>query len=148
DNAWARRPYPGDRYAIPFGKARKIREGNQLTIVAWGAMVERAERAATEAEADAEILDLRTLSPWDRAGVLDSVQKTRRCLIVHEDSISAGFGAEIAAILAHEAFFSLDAPIERLATPDVPIPYNVGLMNAVIPGVETIAAKIRALIET
>jgi 2-oxoisovalerate dehydrogenase E1 component len=148
DNAWARRPYPGDRYAIPFGKAKKIREGNRLTIVAWGAMVERAERAATEAETDAEILDLRTLSPWDREAVLESVQITRRCLILHEDTVSAGFGAEIAAVLAREAFFSLDAPIERLATPDVPIPYNVGLMNAVIPSVETIAAKIRELIET
>jgi 2-oxoisovalerate dehydrogenase E1 component len=67
---------------------------------------------------------------------------------VHEDTISAGFGAEIAAVLAREAFFSLDAPIERLATPDVPIPYNVGLMNIVIPGVKTIAAKIRELLET
>ncbi len=111
-------------------------------------MVERAERAATQAQADAEILDLRTLSPWDREQVLDSVKKTRRCLIVHEDTISAGFGAEIAAVLAREAFFSLDAPIERLATPDVPIPYNVGLMNVVIPGVEIIAAKIRELIDT
>jgi 2-oxoisovalerate dehydrogenase E1 component len=148
DNAWARRPYPGDHYALPFGKARKIREGNRLTIVAWGAMVERAERAATEADADAEILDLRTLSPWDREQVLDSVKKTRRCMVLHEDTISAGFGAEIAAVLAREAFFSLDAPIERLATPDVPIPYNVGLMNAVIPNVETIAAKIRDLLET
>jgi len=95
----------------------------------------------------AEIIDLRTLSPWDREAVLQSVRKTRRCLIVHEDTGTAGFGAEISAVVAREAFFSLDAPIERVTTPDVPIPYNVELMNAVIPGVDVIAAKIRDLVE-
>jgi 2-oxoisovalerate dehydrogenase E1 component len=147
DNAWARRPYPGDRFVLPFGKARIIAEGSQLTIVSWGAMVQRCQQAADKAEASAEIIDLRTLTPWDRESVLASVENTRRCLIVHEDTRTAGFGAEIAAVVAHEAFLWLDAPIERIATPDVPIPYNVDLMRAVLPGVDAIAAKIRELIE-
>jgi 2-oxoisovalerate dehydrogenase E1 component len=147
DNAWARRPYPGDQYVVPFGKARVTRAGGRLTIVTWGAMVQRSELAAEQAHADAEIIDLRTLSPWDKDAVLASVRKTRRCLIVHEDTQTAGFGAEIAATLAQEAFLSLDAPIQRVATPDVPVSYNIDLMNAVVPGVATIAAKIQELIE-
>src|SRR5690606_22906067 len=116
--AWARRPYPGDDFIVPFGKAKLIRPGAELTIVTWGAMVERCEQAANESGIDAEVLDLRTLMPWDREAVLASVGKTRRCLIVHEDNLTAGFGAEIAATVAKEAFFNLDAPIERLAMPD------------------------------
>jgi 2-oxoisovalerate dehydrogenase E1 component len=147
DNAWARRPYPGDQYLLPFGQAKFIQEGTELTIVTWGAMVQRCELAAKQAQASAEIIDLRTLSPWDREAVVSSVQKTRRCLIVHEDTGTAGFGAEVAAVVAREAFLSLDAPVERIATPDVLIPYNVTLMNAVIQAVEQIATKIRELIE-
>jgi 2-oxoisovalerate dehydrogenase E1 component len=147
DNAWARRPYPGDHFMLSLGKARLIREGTQLTIVTWGAMVQRCEQAVQELEASADIIDLRTLVPWDREAVLESVRKTRRCLIVHEDNRIAGFGAEISAVVAREAFFSLDAPIERIATPGVPIPYNVDLMNAVIPGHDQIAPTIRELIE-
>jgi 2-oxoisovalerate dehydrogenase E1 component len=147
DNAWARRPYPGDHFVLPLGKARWTQEGNQITIVTWGAMVQRCEQAARQVEASADIIDLRTLVPWDKDGVLDSVRKTRRCLIVHEDYLTAGFGAEVAAVVAREAFFSLDAPVERIATPNVPIPYNVELMNAVIPAVEQIAAKVQELLE-
>jgi len=139
DGAWARRPYPGDDYVVPFGKARVVRPGNGLTIVTWGAMVERCVEAVAQAGVDAAILDLRTLVPWDRAAVLDSVKRTRRCLIVHEDTMTAGFGAEIAAVLAREAFFDLDAPLERLATPDVPSPHSPVLLEAVVPGVTQIA---------
>lgn len=146
DNAWARRPYPGDQFLLPLGQAKLTQEGSQLSVVTWGAMVQRCEEAARRAGIEADILDLRTLSPWDREAVLASVQKTRRCLIVHEDTLTAGFGAEIAAVLAREAFFSLDAPIERITTPDVPIPYNVDLMNAVIPSVEQIAETMRELV--
>jgi 2-oxoisovalerate dehydrogenase E1 component len=84
--------------------------------------------------------------PWDRDRVLASVAKTRRCLVVHEDGGTAGFGAEICAVVAHEAFFNLDAPVERLTTPIVPIPYSVKLMNAVIPQEAQIAAKMRELV--
>lgn len=139
DGSWARRPYPGDDFVVPFGKASTLRSGTQLTVVTWGAMVERCETAIQKTGLSADLLDLRTLSPWDREATLVSVRKTRRCLIVHEDNITAGFGAEIAAVLAKDAFFDLDAPIERLAFPDVPSPHSPVLLDAVLPSVETIA---------
>jgi 2-oxoisovalerate dehydrogenase E1 component len=145
DAAWARRPYPGDEYVVPFGKARLLREGAELTIVSWGAMVERCEQAAAESRVDCDLLDLRTLSPWDRDAVLASVRKTRRCLIVHEDTGTAGFGAEISAMLAQHAFFDLDAPIERITMPDVPSPHSPVLLEAVVPSVAAIVKSIRNL---
>jgi 2-oxoisovalerate dehydrogenase E1 component len=146
DAAWARRPYPGDAYVLPFGKSRTTRVGQAITVVTWGAMVERCELAASESGVDAEVIDLRTIVPWDKEGVLTSLTKTRRCLIVHEDGMTAGFGAEIAATVAREGFFSLDAPITRLCVPDVPIPYNTTLMDAVIPSVKEIAEKMKELV--
>ncbi|HEX4268358.1 MAG TPA: transketolase C-terminal domain-containing protein [Steroidobacteraceae bacterium] len=145
DGAWARRPYPGDEYVVPFGLARRIREGSELSIVTWGAMVERCERATAASGVDAEILDLRTLSPWDKQAVLASVEKTHRCLIVHEDNMTAGFGAEIAACIAKDAFFSLDAPIDRLAMPDIPSPHSPVLLEAAVPGVDSITRAIQQI---
>lgn len=142
DSAWARRPYPGDDFVLPFGKAKILREGSDITVVTWGAMVERCELAIKESGADVELLDLRTIMPWDKEAIHSSVRKTRRCLIVHEDGQTAGFGAEIAATLASDCFFSLDAPIRRLAVEDIPIPYNINLMESVIPSVESIADTI------
>ncbi len=147
DGASARRPYPGDDYVLPFGQARIVHAGLQLTVVTWGALVERCEEAARQSGVDAEIIDLRTLMPWDKAAVLASVRKTRRCMIVHEDNATAGFGAEIAAVLAKEAFFSLDAPIERLTMPDIPSPHSPILLQAAVPSVEKIAAALRDLLE-
>jgi 2-oxoisovalerate dehydrogenase E1 component len=147
DGTWARRPYPGDEFVVPFGKARTIVDGDKLTVVTWGAMVERCEAAAKASGHSVHVLDLRTISPWDREAVLASVRKTRRCLIVHEDTITAGFGAEVAAVVAQEAFLNLDAPIRRMAIPDIPTPYNVGLMNAILPKVDEIAAMISELVE-
>ncbi|MEW5987037.1 MAG: transketolase C-terminal domain-containing protein [Chloroflexota bacterium] len=146
DAAWARRPYPGDDYVIPFGQARLITEGDDLTVVTWGAMVERCELAARDLDAGIEIIDLRTIVPWDKAAVLASVRKTARCLIVHEDMGPAGFGAEIAATLVQEAFLDLDAPIERLTAPPIPVPFNFGLMNAVVPAVDLIRPKMEELL--
>lgn len=143
DAAWARRPWPGDDYMVPFGRARLVRPGTEITVVTWGAMVERCEQAAGESAVDAEVLDLRTLSPWDRETVLESVRRTRRCLIVHEDTMTAGFGAEIAAVLARDAFFDLDAPIERITMPDVPSPHSPHLLAAVLPDVKRIVTAIR-----
>ena len=143
----ARRPYPGDDYVLPIGRAALIAEGTDLTVVTWGAMVERCERAAQQTGASVEILDLRTIMPWDREAVLASVRKTNRCLIVHEDALTAGFGAEIAATIARDAFFDLDAPIERLAMPDIPVPYNLGLLAATMPGMEGIAQKMIVILE-
>jgi 2-oxoisovalerate dehydrogenase E1 component len=145
DGAAGRRPWPGDDFMLPFGQATRLREGTELTVVAWGAMVERCEQAAAESAVDVELLDLRTLCPWDRDAVLASVAKTRRCLVVHEDTMTAGFGAEIAATLAERAFFDLDAPVERLAMPDLPSPHSPLLLDAVVPGVPAIVAAMRRI---
>jgi 2-oxoisovalerate dehydrogenase E1 component len=145
DGAWARRPYPGDEFVVPFGVASVVRSGSEATIVTWGAMVERCEQAAAQSQVDAEVIDLRTLSPWDRPAVLASVGKTRRCLIVHEDNLTAGFGAEIAAVLARECFYALDAPIERLAMPDIPSPHSPVLLEAAVPSVARITACLQQL---
>ncbi len=146
DNAWARRPYPGDEFMVPFGKAVTLQSGTDATIVAWGAMVERALEAATRIGDKVEVLDLRTISPWDREGVFNSVRKTRRLLIVHEDGLTAGFGAEIAAQVADELFMELDAPIRRLAVADIPIPHNIGLMEATVPTTSKIVAAVEELL--
>jgi 2-oxoisovalerate dehydrogenase E1 component len=108
-------------------------------------MVERCEQAAAASGVDVEILDLRTLSPWDKPAVLASVRKTRRCLIVHEDNVTAGFGAEIAAVLAKEVFFDLDAPIERLTMPDIPSPHSPVLLEAAVPSTDRIMHTIQQI---
>ena len=146
DAAWSRRPYPGDDYVLPFGRAKTTIAGDQITVVTWGAMVERSEAAAKASGKSVEVIDLRTLSPWDREAVLGSVRRTRRCLIVHEDLRSGGFGAEIAAVVADEAFLDLDAPVARLTMPDIPSPHNPLLMEWALPSVDEIAAKIEELV--
>lgn len=145
DFAWARRPYPGDDFALPFGKAKFTRRGDAITIVTWGAMVPRCEEAAEGRSAD--VIDLRTLMPWDKEAVLESVRRTRRCLIVHEDLQTAGFGAEIAAVVADEAFMDLDCPVSRLTMPDIPSPHNPVLLDWAVPSVERIRERIDALLE-
>jgi 2-oxoisovalerate dehydrogenase E1 component len=147
DAVSARRPYPGDDYALPFGQARATMTGSDITLVSWGAMVERCEEAARASGRSVEVIDLRTLVPWDKAAVLASVARTHRCLIVHEDLRTAGFGAEIAAVVGDEAFLDLDAPITRLTMPDLPSPHNPALLDAVVPSASAIAAKIVELVE-
>ncbi|MES2001466.1 MAG: transketolase C-terminal domain-containing protein [Pseudomonadota bacterium] len=144
DDAWARRPWPGDSYVLEFGKAKKVREGDSITIVTWGAMVPRCEAAAEGVSAD--VIDLRTLMPWDREMVLDSVRRTRRCLIVHEDLRTGGFGAEIAAVVADEAFLDLDAPVARVTMPDIPSPHHPKLMEWALPSPRSIRAEIDRLV--
>lgn len=138
--------YPGDDYVIPFGSSRTLRAGSDITVVTWGAMVHRCVEACAESDASVELIDLRTIAPWDRSAVLASVEKTGRCLIVHEDTRTAGFGAEIAAVLAREAFWYLDAPVDRLCVEDVPMPYHPALMNAVLPDAPRIAQRIDELV--
>jgi 2-oxoisovalerate dehydrogenase E1 component len=140
--------YPGDEYVLPFGKSRTVVEGDRITVVSWGAMVHRCRDAANRFDGDVHLIDLRTIAPWDREAVLESVRRTGRCLIVHEDTSTAGFGAEIAAVLAREAFWFLDAPIERLAVDDVPMPYHPALLDAVLPDAERIAGRIDELLRT
>ena len=144
DDAWARRPWPGDGFVLPFGRAKKTREGDTITIVTWGAMVPRCEAAADGIGAD--VIDLRTLMPWDKEMVLESVRRTRRCLIVHEDLRTGGFGAEIAAVVADEAFLDLDAPVARVTMPDIPSPHHPKLMEWALPTVERIRAEIARLV--
>jgi 2-oxoisovalerate dehydrogenase E1 component len=144
DDSWARRPWPGDAYVLPFGRAKKTREGDKITIVTWGAMVPRCEVAAEGVSAD--VIDLRTLHPWDKEMVLDSVRRTRRCLIVHEDLRTGGFGAEIAAVVADEAFLDLDAPVARVTMPDIPSPHHPKLMEWALPSPASIRAEIDRLV--
>ena len=144
DEAWARRPWPGDEYVLHFGRAKKTREGDAITIVTWGAMVPRCEAAAEGISAD--LIDLRTLQPWDKEMVLDSVRRTRRCLIVHEDLRTGGFGAEIAAVVADEAFLDLDAPVARVTMPDIPSPHHPKLMEWALPSATNIRSEIDRLV--
>lgn len=138
--------YPGDEYVLPFGVANVIREGSRATVVCWGEMVHRAKGVVEAMNEDIEIIDLRTIVPWDREAVMNSVRKTSRVLVLHEDTITCGFGAEIAATIAQDCFRHLDAPVQRLATPDIPIPYNKGMMDVVIPSTSLIERTLRDLI--
>ena len=138
--------YPGDDYVVPLGSATRVREGTDITVVSWGAMVHRCAEAADRFAGRVDLFDLRTVAPWDREAVLDSVRRTSRCLIVHEDTLTAGFGAEIAAVVAREAFWFLDAPVDRLAVADVPMPYHPALLDAVLPDADRIAVRIESLL--
>ncbi len=145
DVSASRRPYPGHDHVLEFGRAAVVREGSRATVVSWGAMLHRCVEAANGIDG-VEIIDLRTIAPWDRDTVLASVRKTGRCVIVHEDFGTNGFGAEIAATITQEAFTALDAPVKRLTTNDCPIPYNPGLMGAVVPGVDDIRRTIESIL--
>jgi len=147
DTPKSRRVYPGDDYVLPFGQAATVQEGRDLTVITWGAMVYRCLEAAEQVQGDVEIIDLRTIVPWDKEAVLRSVAKTSRCLIVHEDCALVGFGAEIAAVVAQEAFRHLDAPVQRVAGANCPVPYNKTLMAVVVPSVERIRDAMRELLE-
>ena len=138
--------YPGDGYVVPFGRGKRLREGSDATVITWGAMVHRVLPAAERFGDRVEVIDLRSIAPWDRALVLGSVGITGRALIVHEDNITAGFGAEIAATIAKEIFWLLDAPVDRLAVEDVPMPYHPVLLDAVLPDADRIAARIESLL--
>jgi 2-oxoisovalerate dehydrogenase E1 component beta subunit len=139
---------PDERYTVPFGKARIHRAGDDLTVITWGAMVWTAAEAAETLAADGvsvEVVDLRTLIPWDRETVLESVRRTSRALVLHEDTRTGGFGAEILATLAEEAFEDLDAPLRRIAAPDTPVPFSPPLERAYIPQVDDVVAGLREL---
>jgi 2-oxoisovalerate dehydrogenase E1 component len=142
DTAEGRRPYPGDDYCLPFGIASQVVEGNELTMISWGETVHRCLAAVRNYPGRVELIDLRTIIPWDKEAVLRSVQKTGKVLVVHEDTITAGFAGEIIATITEQAFTVLDAPIQRLATPDIPIPFNRNMMEAIIPSVQRIQAKV------
>jgi 2-oxoisovalerate dehydrogenase E1 component len=142
---YGRAPYPGPEFAIPFGKARIVRPGTHITLVTYGAIVPRAMQAAQKAQQqgiDVEILDLRTLSPYDWEAIATSVRKTSRVIVAHEDMISWGYGAEIAARIADELFEYLDAPVRRIGSMDTFVAYQPVLEDAILPQPETILKAI------
>jgi 2-oxoisovalerate dehydrogenase E1 component beta subunit len=138
---------PEERYVTPIGKARIHRDGDDVTLITWGAMVYTADEAVTQVDASVEIVDLRTIVPWDREAVLASVRKTSKVLVLHEDTRTGGFGAEIAATIAEEAFEDLDAPVKRLTAPDTPVPFAPVLEKAYIPQVDDVVNALKELIE-
>ncbi|HLJ66643.1 MAG TPA: alpha-ketoacid dehydrogenase subunit beta [Chloroflexota bacterium] len=139
---------PDGDYTVPIGEARVVREGTDLTIYTYGWMVEQATEAADVLAGEgvsAEIVDLRTLLPLDREAILRSIEKTSKALIVHEDTKTLGVGAEVAAILAEDAFDLLDGPIVRVTAPDTPVPFSPPLERAFLPNAEKIADAARRL---
>ncbi|TVR02364.1 MAG: dehydrogenase [Deltaproteobacteria bacterium] len=139
---------PGDDYMIPFGKARLVREGSDLTIITYGSLVQRSVKAAAllaEEGIDVEILDLRSLSPYDWDAIATSVRKTSKALMIHEDHITHGYGAEIAARIADELFEYLDGPVRRVGSLDCFVAYEPGLEDAILPQVDDVAEAARDL---
>ncbi|QED26870.1 dehydrogenase [Microvenator marinus] len=133
---------PGDDYMIPFGKAAKVREGNALTVVTYGALVERTLRAVKQTGIDAEVLDLRTLSPYDWDAISESVKKTNKVVIAYEDNMSWGYGTEIATRIADELFEYLDGPVKRVAALDSFCGYHPDLEDRILPQIDDIAQAI------
>jgi len=144
-----RAPYPGPEFAIPFGKAKIVRPGTDITVVTYGAIVPRALQAAQKAQRqhgiEVEIIDLRTLNPYDWEAIATSVRKTSRVIVAHEDMLSWGYGAEIAARIGEELFDSLDAPVRRIGSMDTFVAYQPVLEEAILPQPETILKAIVAL---
>jgi 2-oxoisovalerate dehydrogenase E1 component len=146
---YGRAPYPGPDFSIPFGKAKIVRPGKHITLVTYGALVPRALQAAHQAERqhgiDTEIIDLRSLSPYDWEAIAESVRKTNRVIVAHEDMISWGYGAEIAARIADELFDSLDAPVKRIGAMDTFVAYQPILEDAILPQPQNILDALVAL---
>jgi 2-oxoisovalerate dehydrogenase E1 component len=136
--------YPGPNFMIPFGKARIVKEGTDVTVVTYGATVQRALVAAKQVEDEkglsVEVIDLRTLSPWDQETVYASAKKTGRVIVAYEDSLSWGYGAEIAARVADDCFAWLDAPVKRVASADTFVGYAPSLEDATLPQISTFVA--------
>ena len=144
---FAASPEPGQDYLLPFGKANKVENGDQMTIVTWGALVQKSKEAIRNTGVSADIIDLRTINPLDMDTILESIRKTNRLLITHEDNITGGFGSEIAARISSEGFEYLDAPIKRVASLDSPIAYSSVLENELLVQTEWIESAIKELIE-
>ncbi len=133
---------------IPFGKARVAREGKDLTVVTWGATVNRALLAAQRLEGDGisvEVLDMRTILPFDMESIGRSVKKTARVLVLHEDVLTGGWGGEIASRIGEDLFESLDAPVRRIGALDTPVGYAPALEDAILPQVDGIEKALRSL---
>lgn len=137
--------YPGADYMIPFGRSAVRRDGTDLVVVTWGAMVQRSLLAAQQADKDGVsvmVLDLRTIAPCDWDGVAAAVRRTNRVIIAHEDQLTCGFGAELAARIASDSFDHLDAPVRRVAALDTPVAYHPDLEDAILPQASDVLAAI------
>jgi len=147
--SYGRAPYPGPDFAIPFGKAKIVRPGKDMTLVTYGALVPRAlqaaEKASREKGIEVEVIDLRTLSPYDWECIATSVRKTSRVIVAHEDMLSWGYGAEIAARIADELFDDLDAPVKRIGAMDTFVAYQPVLEDAILPQPDTVLKAISEL---
>jgi len=148
---FGRAPYPGPDYMIPFGKARVVRPGHDLTVITYGAVVPRALQAAQrierEQEVSVELIDLRCLNPYDWDAIATSVVKTHRVIVAHEDMLSWGYGAEIAARIADELFDELDAPVKRVAAKDTFVAYQPLLEDEILPQAEDLFQAMAQLAE-
>ena len=138
---------PDEDYTVTLGKADVVQSGSDLTVVTYGMMLHRCKEAIGAMDDSIELIDVRTLLPLDMDTILDSVKKTGKCLVVHEDTMTLGLGAEIVARIADEAFEYLDGPVRRLASLDTPVPYAKGLERAFMPQVDDIRDAIRSLAE-
>jgi 2-oxoisovalerate dehydrogenase E1 component len=146
--AYNKSPYPGEDFMIPFGKAKRVREGNDLSIITYGALVQRSLVAAKQAEqqgVSVEVIDLRSLNPYDWNAIAESVKKTSRVIVAHEDTMSWGYGAEIAARISTELFEYLDAPVRRVAALDTFVAYAPQLEDAILPQVTDVLKAITEL---
>jgi 2-oxoisovalerate dehydrogenase E1 component len=145
-----RAPHPGPDFMVPFGQANRVREGRDLTIVTYGSTLVRSLQAAMALEKEdgvtADILDLRSLSPYDWEAIAESVRKTNRALVVHEDTLSWGYGAEIAARISDELFDELDAPVRRVASTDTFCAYQPALEDYILPQTDDVLRAARALL--
>jgi 2-oxoisovalerate dehydrogenase E1 component len=147
-----RSQHPGPDFTLPFGKASVVKSGQNLTVVTYGAVVQKMLQAALHVEQrnpdkTIEVIDLRTLSPYDWETIRASVEKTSRVMIAHEDCLSWGYGAEIAARIASELFEHLDAPVGRVGALDTWVGYNPQLENEILPQVENLAAEAERLLQ-
>jgi 2-oxoisovalerate dehydrogenase E1 component len=146
---FGRAAYPGSEYCIPFGKARIVRPGKDLTVLTYGAVVPRALQAAQklhrETGVDVELIDLRSLTPYDWEAIAESVKKTNRVIVAHEDMLSWGYGAEIAARIGDELFHDLDAPVRRVAAMDTFVAYQPVLEDAILPQPEDLYRAMKEL---
>jgi 2-oxoisovalerate dehydrogenase E1 component len=142
--------YPSSEFLIPFGKAKVVKEGSDVTIVTYGALVQRSFEAAKRLEKQGifvELIDLRTLVPYDWERVAESVKKTNRVVVAHEDPISYGYGAEIAARIGDELFEYLDAPVRRVGATDTFVAYAPQVEDFILPQIDDVEKAVRALME-
>jgi len=146
-----RSPHPGEDFTIPFGRAKIVKPGESLTVITYGALVQKALLAATQVErknphATVEIIDLRTLAPYDWETIAVSVEKTSRVIVAHEDTLSWGYGAEIAARIASDLFEKLDAPVKRVGALDTWVGYHPQLEAAILPQTDSLEAEMERLL--